>query len=90
MFLLPRTIKALRMAGRRTRVIKWGSLGLVTLAAVEALLYAALMFNILARFDPKYLAVESNPMAPYCDRIARWEKSRTNGSGGNSMSRSLR
>jgi hypothetical protein len=61
MFLLPRTIKVPPDAWKKDPVIKWGSLGLALLAAVEALLYAALMFNILARFDPKYLAVDSNP-----------------------------
>ena len=61
MFLLPRTIKVPADAWKKDLVIKWGTLVLVVLGVVEVSLYAALMFNLLARFDPKYLAVDSNP-----------------------------
>ena len=60
-FLLPRTIRVPPDAWKKGPVIKWGSLILALLGAVEVLLYAALMFNVLGRFDPKYLAVDSNP-----------------------------
>lgn len=59
--LLQRTIKVPASVWKNDPVIKWGSLVLAVLSAVEVLLYAALMFNVLARFDHKYLAMDSNP-----------------------------
>ena len=62
MLLLPRTIKVPADAWKKDPLIKWGTLILTTLLMVETLLYVSLMFNVLARFDPKYLAIHSNPI----------------------------
>jgi hypothetical protein len=60
-FLLQRRIRVPASVWKKDPVIKRGSLVLAVLTAIEVLLYSALMFNVLARFDPKYLAVDSNP-----------------------------
>jgi hypothetical protein len=45
---------------RTDSTIKWGSLVFVIVTMVDVLLYGALMFNVLARFDSKYLASDFN------------------------------
>ena len=46
---------------KKDRPVKLGGYCLVSLLAIETLLYAALMFNVFAGLDPKYVAEESNP-----------------------------
>jgi hypothetical protein len=58
--LLPRKIRVPRDAWKKDPAIRWGSLVFIVLIVVETLLYSALMFNVLARFDPEYIAVDSN------------------------------
>ncbi|MEQ1948338.1 MAG: hypothetical protein ABL995_14195 [Bryobacteraceae bacterium] len=59
--LLPRSIAVPADAWKTDPTVKWVTLVFMALGTVEVLLYAALMFNVLARFGPDYVPIDSNP-----------------------------
>lgn len=60
MFVLPKKMKISQASWKRDPAYKWVSGIFIVLMALEGLLYAGLMFNLLAKFQPELIAVESN------------------------------
>jgi len=60
--LLPKLVRIPGDAWKQDRFIKWGCSLFVVLALMEVLVYVALMLNVLAKLDSKYLAEDSNPI----------------------------
>jgi hypothetical protein len=60
MLVLPRKMKISQATWKRDPAYKWVSGVFLVSMALEGLLYAGLMFNLLAKFRPELIALDSN------------------------------